>query len=160
MYEEAVKYFRMDAEDEDNGEKTVLREDGSVWHVYNDDAKWDWYIMGGRYAGSLQLKDKTQKAPLYRRDSSFLYNREDLEYFKKLKAEGRCDQARVKDISNLNEIKCFAVVKDGKWYECGKMGWWGIVIGAKASDVWEAELKKLLENLPPDTLLTVYDCHI
>lgn len=162
MYEDAVSGFRMDAEDEDENEESevVLRKDGSVWHVYNDDAKWDWYVIGGRYAGRLRLKDKTQKAYLYYPDYPRLYDREDLEHLKKLKAEGYCDQARVKDISNLSEISCFAVVKDGKWYERGKMGWWGVVTERKDPDKWGAELKKLLENLPPDTLLTMFDCHI
>ena len=162
MYEDAVRGFRMDAEDEDqNGEaKVVLRKDGSVWHVYNENAKWDWYVIGGRYAGRLRLKDKTQKAYLYYPDYPRLYDREELEHLKKLKAEGYCDQARVKDISNLSEISCFAVVKDCKWYERGKMGWWGVVTERKDQDEWETELKKLLENLPPDTLLTMFDCHI
>ena len=162
MYEDAVSDFIIEAEDEDENEEAevVLRKDGSVWHVYNDDAKWDWYVIGGRYAGRLRLKDKTQKAYLYYPDHPRLYDREELEYLKKLKAEGYCDQARVKDISNLSEISCFAVVKDGKWYELGKMGWWGVVTERKEPDEWEAELEKLLENLPPDTLLTMFDCHI
>ena len=162
MYEDAVSDFIIEAEDEDGNEEAevVLRKDGSVWHVYNDDAKWDWYVIGGRYAGRLRLKDKTQKAYLYYPDYPRLYDREELEHLKKLKAEGYCDQARVKDISNLSEISCFAVVKDGKWYERGKMGWWGVVTERKAPNEWESELKELLENLPPDTLLTMFDCHI
>lgn len=55
MYEDAVKYYRMDI---DEGSKGIeIHEDGSVWRTYNNDAKWDWYQMGGRYAGRLQLKD-------------------------------------------------------------------------------------------------------
>lgn len=160
IYEDAVKYYRMDAEDEDEKGRTELREDGSVWHVYNDEAKWDWYIMGGRYAGRLQLKDKTQIAPLYYPHHPWWCDKEELDYLRKLKAEGRCDQARVKDISNLSEIGCFAVVKEGKWYERGKAGWWGVVTDAKTPEVWDAELKKSLESLSPNTLLTMYDCHI
>ena len=162
MYEDAVSGILMEDEDENENyeAEVVLHKDGSVWHVYNDDAKWDWYVIGGRYAGRLRLKDKTQEAYLYRPDHPHFYDREVLEHLKKLKAEGYCDQARVKDISNLSEISCFAVVKDGKWYECGKMGWWGVVTERKDQDEWETELKKLLENLPPDTLLTMFDCHI
>ena len=50
MYEDAVRGFRMDAEDEDRNEaaKVVLRKDGSVWHVYNDDATWDREVIGRR----------------------------------------------------------------------------------------------------------------
>lgn len=160
IYEDAVKYYRMDAEDEEQKGRIELREDGSVWHVRNDEAKWDWYVMGGRYAGRLQLKDKKQKALLYYPDRPLLYDKKELEYLRQLKKDGRCDQARVKDISNLSELDCFAVVKDGKWYERGKMGWWAVVTDDKIKEVWDAELKTLLEGLSPDTLLTMYDCHI
>jgi len=54
----------------------------------------------------------------------------------------------------------FAVLKDGKWYEKGKMGWWGITTNEKADDEWNNEFQKLIEDLPDDTLLTLVDCHI
>ncbi|UXJ54867.1 hypothetical protein [Pseudomonas citronellolis] len=54
----------------------------------------------------------------------------------------------------------FAIVKDGKWYECGSMGWWGAVTDEKDSDTWTEEFGKLVAELPDDTLLSVYDCHI
>lgn len=88
------------------------------------------------------------------------YSKEELDYLKQLKAEGRCDQARIKDISNVEEISVFAVVKDGKWYERGKIGWFAVVSDEKDKDAWNEEVKQLLASLPPDTLLTMYDCHI
>ena len=54
----------------------------------------------------------------------------------------------------------FAVLKDGKWYENGNMGWWGIVTDEKEPDTWQDEFDKLIQELPNDTLLTVFDCHI
>jgi hypothetical protein len=54
----------------------------------------------------------------------------------------------------------FAVLKDGNWYEKGKMGWWGITTDEKPDSEWENEFQKLIEDLPDDTLLTVVDCHI
>lgn len=53
-----------------------------------------------------------------------------------------------------------AVLKDGQWYENGEMGWWGAVHNEKEEGCWEAEYQKLLQELPEDTLLSVYDCHI
>lgn len=158
MYEDAVKYYRMDI---DAGSEAIeIHEDGSVWCTYNNDAKWDWYQMGGRYAGRLQLKDISRAAPIFYPESPEYYSRKELNYLKQLKAEGRCDQARVKDVSNLSEIGCFAVVKDGKWYERGKMGLWAVVTDEKDKDAWGEEVKLLLASLSPDTLLTMYDCHI
>jgi hypothetical protein len=57
-------------------------------------------------------------------------------------------------------ICTFAVVKDGRWYGRGDMGWWGCVHDEKEPGAWEAEFAALLDGLPDDTLLTVVDCHI
>lgn len=154
LYKDATKRYR---ESVCFGKDIELREDGSVWATYNDEGKWDWYVMGGRFAGQLQLKDKTQEAPLYNPEYSTLFSKK---HYQLLKKDGRCDQALVGDISNLDEITCFAVVMDSKWYERGKAGWFGVVIDAKDEEVWAKEVKQLLTTLSPDTLLTMYDCHI
>jgi hypothetical protein len=57
-------------------------------------------------------------------------------------------------------IATFAVVKDGKWYERGKMGWWACVSDEKDKETWLEQFSSLLDGLPEDTLLTVVDCHI
>ena len=54
----------------------------------------------------------------------------------------------------------FAVVKDGKWFEKGDMGWWGMVVDEKDQEVWNREFAALIDGLSDDTLLTVVDCHI
>lgn len=59
-----------------------------------------------------------------------------------------------------SSIVTFAVLKDGKWYERGEMGWWGIVSDEKDKSKWDEEFSKLLDSLPPETILTVVDCHI
>ena len=54
----------------------------------------------------------------------------------------------------------FAVILDGKWYERGEMGWWGIVTDEKEREEWLAQLSKLIIDAPEDTLFSVFDCHI
>lgn len=54
----------------------------------------------------------------------------------------------------------FAYLIDGQWYEMGKMGWFAQVSDAMSQDQWDAEVKKMLEALPDDTLISIYDCHI
>lgn len=54
----------------------------------------------------------------------------------------------------------FAVLKDGQWYEKGEMGWWGMVSNEKDQSEWNDKFYELLNSLPDDTLLSVYDCHI
>lgn len=54
----------------------------------------------------------------------------------------------------------FAIVKDGKWYERGEMGWWGVVSNEEDRDAWHQKYNELLDGLSDDTLLTLVDCHI
>lgn len=53
-----------------------------------------------------------------------------------------------------------AVILDGKWYERGEMGWFAMVHNEKESGRWNEEFQKLLDSIPDDTMLSVYDCHI
>lgn len=57
-------------------------------------------------------------------------------------------------------IRTFAVVKDGKWYEKGEMGWWGVVHEEMDANEWRDKFAELFDSLPGDTLLTIVDCHI
>jgi hypothetical protein len=57
-------------------------------------------------------------------------------------------------------IGTFAIVKDGKWYEKGKMGWWAAVHNEKDKNEWVRQCNELFDSLPDNTLLTVVDCHI
>jgi len=54
----------------------------------------------------------------------------------------------------------FAIVKDGKWFAKGEMGWWAVVHDEKEEDKWREEVARLYDDLPPDTQLTLVDCHI
>lgn len=54
----------------------------------------------------------------------------------------------------------FAVLKNGKWYERGKMGWWSIVINEKEENEWNKTFYDILNDVPDDTLISIYDCHI
>lgn len=57
-------------------------------------------------------------------------------------------------------ITPFAVVYDGQWIEKGEMGWWGVTTNEKDCGTWFSMFKKVLDGLPDDTLLSLYDCHI
>jgi len=62
------------------------------------------------------------------------------------------------DNARKQAITTHAVIKDGKWYERGSMGWWAVVIDE--NDNWGEEFHKLLDSISEDTMLSVYDCHI
>lgn len=57
-------------------------------------------------------------------------------------------------------LATFAVLKDGVWYERGKMGWFGFSDDHMAKEDWDVQYNAMLDALPPDTPLTVVDCHI
>lgn len=135
LYQEGIKF-----EEPEN-----LGPDGEVYSTYNPKSKWDWYSLGGRWSGLIKLKEGA--TGIEGRSGVF-------------DNETGIDQALKGDIANLDEIQTFAVLKDGEWYENGKMGWWGMVSDEKEADKWEAEYKKLLDGLPDDTLISIYDCHI
>lgn len=59
-----------------------------------------------------------------------------------------------------SRVVTFAVLQNGNWYQRGEMGWWGVVSNEKDKNEWENQFYELLESLPEDTLLSVYDCHI
>lgn len=54
----------------------------------------------------------------------------------------------------------FAVVKDGVWYERGKMGWWAIVTDEKDKVEWVDFVNKMIDEADDETLFTFVDCHI
>jgi hypothetical protein len=54
----------------------------------------------------------------------------------------------------------FAVLKDGKWYEQGEMGWWGMAHNEKDPETWNSMVNKLYDELPETALLIAVDCHI
>lgn len=71
-----------------------------------------------------------------------------------LNLEGHCLRAR------NGAMRTFAVVKDGKWYERGEMGWWGCVHDEKPAEEWSSQFAQLIDGLPDNAVLTCVDCHI
>jgi hypothetical protein len=72
----------------------------------------------------------------------------------------RLSREEVSAQARTRGVTTFAIVKDGKWYEQGEMGWWGVVHNEKDGTIWNKEVSDLIESLPPDTWLAVVDCHI
>lgn len=206
----------------------TVEEDGETYSR-NPNAKWDWYVIGGRWTGYFKLKPGARgtigkqswmtDAALpghadiaYKRDIDFegmrnAAEQREREWLVKIRAalngittwtpwtdvpKDDIDVARttyrtqpaVKALRSIeghflmdldrymrtdedliaearaSAISSFAVVKDGVWYERGKMGWWACVNNEKSADAWNAEFDKLLDELSDDTLLTAVDCHI
>lgn len=72
----------------------------------------------------------------------------------------RKDQTLAEWIEDAPALTTFALIKQGEWYERGKMGWWACVADEKDADDWQRQVDKLLKECPSGTWVTVVDCHI
>lgn len=54
----------------------------------------------------------------------------------------------------------YAMVAEGVWKGKGRMGWWGMSSDEVDPKGWVDFWWKMVDGLPDDTLLSVYDCHI
>lgn len=151
---------------------------GEYGYWENPNRKWDSYTLGGRWEGFFLLKDGTNadqcrcgdvdwggmiaanKADAEEEWSNFENAPEDLRNIEAFINGIRQNETRESFVARRTAPCTFAVLKNGVWYERGDMGWWGIVSDEKDSDAWQREFEKLITNLPEDTLLSVFDCHI
>jgi hypothetical protein len=57
-------------------------------------------------------------------------------------------------------IAPYAFVHEGKWYQKGEMGWFGVSRGDKAQMDWHDQFMGMFDSLENTDWLTVVDCHI
>lgn len=195
-FEEFVEEYHEYEKDEETGKY-------GYWE--NPNRKWDWYSIGGRWAGSLKVKkgtssteDLTRMSLVFptpkkfdtdqarKSDIDFESMKEEkireaeetwAEYELKLKSGEQFHPywefgIEINEDTKETETKeqfirkrssgfqTFAFLKDGKWYERGNMGWWGIVTDKKESDDWISEYQSLLDTISDDEYITIVDCHI
>lgn len=237
--EDFLEFYEIDWKSDYNTKEEAFSDgykehEGKIGYWENPNAKWDWYVLGGRWSGYYKLKPGAegllgkpggfQNTPeegyvdqCKRKDIDIEYMREEArkkaiydfkfassvinggsftnwpevkERFKNDIKKARIfynnqnvvEQWRIEpkvrerlgifskpDDFNMTEEEyvqkqvnsagvTFAVIKDGKWYERGETGWWGVVSDEK--DNWEEEFQKLFDEIPEETLVSVYDCHI
>ena len=136
IYQDEIEYY----------ESEQIGSNGEIFSTYNPKSKWDWFVLGGRWSGMIKLKEGADGC--IGRGSLVMQNKAGI------------DQAKKGDIDNLDELAKFAILKDGEWFERGKMGWWGVVHNEKDEQIWVSELNKLIQGLSDDTLISIFDCHI
>jgi hypothetical protein len=59
-------------------------------------------------------------------------------------------------------VPCYATVTlSGEWTAPGRMGWWGVSSDERGErEAYHVAMNKYLDELKPDTVLVVVDCHI
>lgn len=103
--------------------------------TYNPNSKWDWFQVGGRWAGHLDGKDGQQH-----------------------------DVLQFKDIGGEVE-PTFAIVHETEdevvWDERGEMGWFGVVFDEKKEEDWGVTFRDRLYRFGnDDAWLVIVDAHI
>ena len=156
-------------------EKDELK--GKYGYWVNPNAKWDWYVLGGRWADFFTLKDGSTSNQSLKKDIDFeamiLKQRKEAERLwdksEEVIANAKRDGRDFKSVllyryerkdtdtkdSFINShlgFSVFSVLKYGTWYEKDT--------NSDSEILWKKELVKLIEDVPRDTLLSLYDCHI
>ena len=122
IYQNAIKYY----EEEDLGP------DGEVYSTYNPDSKWDWYEVGGRYAGRIALKENVEGYPTP--NFSWGWSEEDKESV--MKGGSMVDEAYLRDIDFSKMHRTEEDYKEALRY------WELIVEGIKPKNKKEEEMVK------------------
>ena len=104
---------------------------GHICTWENQNAKWDWYQIGGRWKNGIKKADGTFT-----------------------------NQCRVCEMEN-NPLRPFAMVtSDGVWDECGQMGWFAISDATDDSkEAFNKRFQQYVKEHPQE-IVTVVDCHI
>jgi len=99
-----------------------------------------------------KVKEKVDKGEI-QIEEPYLFNLFNLEEY------NYTEEEYVK-INADSALATFAVIKDGIWYEKGEMGWWACVSNEIDQNEWNRKVNEMFEELPNDTLISIYDCHI
>lgn len=173
--EEALKI-----EKEEGYLPSYIDENDNEWSTYNPLSKWDWYSVGGRWGGLLNLKNGQTADSARIGDINFGndINVEELipkyqSEYDKLTTEGemlynaKYYQLRYPDIEHyIRSREAFGtyaiLMPDGKWHEKGRCLWWGQTTATPEDEkLWDENFyDSFLKNLEEDWYMTIIDCHI
>lgn len=126
---------------------------GLVESTYNPNSKWDWWVVGGRWAGHMR---RVKVARNVNSPASFQPALAAVAEDDNIATGAYCLAAMNED----NEHSFFsALTPDGKWHESARMGWWGAKTGAAPRNQWRDHLKGLFAAHSNNICVCV-DCHI
>lgn len=108
-------------------------------------AKWDWYVIGGRWDGAIQSDRKS--------DGKGNYGNEHHQLDRNVRRAGDLP-------SDGDGWAPFAIVTpDGSWHERAKMGWFGSTHGSRTHADWDNEARGICAQYA-DHMAVGLDCHI
>lgn len=126
---------------------------GDVWgRMTNPNAKWDWWVIGGRWTGSLILRDENVWHGVGKPGLFGSYDPDPL----------KADYARKGDINweaMDEDFQTFAFIDhEGKWVDREDMG--GMSSPNENTEIYKQAFIDFLKSCSNDDILWVVDCHI
>ena len=128
-HDEALKMLRDEGYEEEEIDDALLEsfveeyssyslKDGDVYTTYNPNSKWDWYSIGGRFDGELELTDKgIEEAINYPNNP---------QWFKDMSREEQVEHVKWVNTAPINCIKWFKPLSEE--YKVDLKRWWEINI--------------------------------
>ncbi|DBA34867.1 MAG: hypothetical protein HXS54_06285 [Theionarchaea archaeon] len=153
-----------------------FKSDDDGGYLYNPNAKWDWYTIGGRADNliipgntalirELDLGDIKAQNRKYAEDiwneyeEIFSDEREALKHSAFFEFHVRPEDTREIYIEREGGALTWAIVtRDGRWIERAEMGWWGLY--SNEHEDYNEKFWKELESLPKEQRIYIVDCHI
>jgi len=148
----------------------------TVYTRTNPHKKWDWWLLGGRYAGRLISRSDGRACDQCRVGDLDLVAMQAQARHRRARAWQDAqayapeERAWLYDItpamteadycSAVPALQTFAILDHEGWWAQGDMGWWGVV--SDPTDDWPAHYAQYLSLLVthPDLYVAVVDCHI
>ena len=129
-----------------------LDKNGNLLSKYNENTKYDWYIIGGGWEGL--IKGKIERNETGGLVSTITKNINTIDNYLKLLNELNEDKQRT-------NVPPYAILTpDSQWFEKGKMGMFGSASDEKEDNVWTEEVIKVLKKYKKDYSIVGIDCHI
>ena len=193
---EAIKAAREDYEgNEDKTDEECIKflgkmsryvtdADGNVYVKFNQDAKWDWYEIGGRWKNYLRVNgeradsarlrdiDFSPDKEMYKEALRFwdvvvghmparpeekhfsIYNEQ---YYRDTYGD-RENFARMRSLFTTHAV----ITPDGEWHERGEVGYFGYSSETPEEGLeWDKNyVERFIKDADKDLILTIVDCHI
>lgn len=183
MYESYIERMEEKGEEVETYEEYVgdfcgcgLDGEGNALSTYNRDAKWDWYVIGGRWDGLIETKDGENVNYARIKDIVFKkeFTDEELskakEKYSTLTTKGdffkpeyyQRKYPTLESYLDSHNFSTYALLdRNGEWFEPGEMGWFGVSSAEPEEEQkFQSQYMQLIKECDPEDWLVVVDCHI
>lgn len=129
---------------------------GKRMTTYNPRSKWDWWVVGGRWAGWISDTKVGDEDEDFRAHYKRIAEGFDANLAPNCVASERYLAALRSD---KNKIPFALVTPNGEWHERGQMGWFAVVSEQKAPGAWEEQVEAIVAAHPHHLAIAI-DFHI